>query len=173
MEYQHAGLSSASYLAHPLRVTEMILTMVPEAPAETLIIAMLHNVLEVGQVSEAELEQRFGTDVLQALKDLTVDRDQQWDASYKRDYYQRLTDGDAGARIVKVMDKLDNMFLLGLNPDDEIRRRYLEEIETYILPMARQDIPSLVQYLTNLINDCRCSGYLEQDAARIAAAEEH
>jgi len=173
MDYHHAGLSSVSYLAHPLRVAEMVLSLVPRVPVETLVIAMLHNVLEVSNVPVGELEQRFGAVVLQALKDLTVDRDLQWDADYKRDYYQRLSEGYRGARIVKVLDKLDNMFVLGLNPDGEIRRRYLEEIENYVLPMARNNIPSLVQYLTDLIEDCRRSGYLEQNAARVAAAEDH
>lgn len=173
MDYQHVGLSSASYLTHPLRVTEMILSLVPGAPVETMIIAMLHNVLEVGNVTEEELEQRFGTVVLQSLINLTVDRELQWDAAYKRSYYQRLSDGYHGARIVKVMDKLDNMFVLGLNPNKDIRRRYLEEIETYVLPMARHDIPSLAPYLTDLIDDCRRNGYLAQDAARISSAEEY
>jgi (p)ppGpp synthase/HD superfamily hydrolase len=173
MDYHHAGMSSVTYLAHPLRVAEMVLSLVPRVPVETLIIAMLHNVLEVGNVPVGDLEQRFGAVVLQALKDLTVDRDLQWDADYKREYYQRLADGYRGACIVKVVDKLDNMFVLGLNPDGEIRRRYLEEIENYVLPMARQDIPSLTQYLTDLIEDCRRCGYLEQDAARITAAEQH
>ena len=173
MDYDHGGLSSASYLAHPLRVAEMTLSLAPQASTETIIIAMLHNVLEVGKVPESELEERFGAMVLQSLINLTVDRDQQWDPDYKRGYYQRLSDGYHGARIVKVVDKFDNMFILGLNPDDEIRRRYLEEIETYILPMAQQEISTLVPYMADLIEDCRHNGHLAQDAARIAAVEEH
>ncbi len=172
MEYRHAGLSSASYLAHPLRVTRLTQGLVPEAPVETLVIALLHNVFEVTAVTPEELEHRFGAVVRQALEDLTVDRQRQWQPAYKAAYYRRLREGYRGACIVKVIDKLDNVFVLGLNPDAEVRQRYLEEMQTDILPLAQRDVPAASQYIARLIDDCRQHGYLEQEAARVAAIEE-
>jgi (p)ppGpp synthase/HD superfamily hydrolase len=98
-------------------------------------------------------------DVATQIKNLTVDRVQQWNAAYKTKYYKILTDGPVSAQIVKVFDKLDNMFLLGLNKDDEIRAKYLAEIERYVIPMAQKHLPNIANYMTVLSDDCKQQGY--------------
>ena len=52
---------------------------------------------------------------------------------------------------VKVLDKLDNLFMLGLNPNDEVRDRYLEEIKEYIVPLAKKMDDDLAVYIEKLI----------------------
>lgn len=152
MEYHHGGLTSDVYAAHPLRVAAMALLSEAVPDAEPGIVGLLHNVLEVTDVCEAELHARFGESVRRQVVNLTVDRARQWDAHYKRAYYAALESGPPAARIVKVFDKLDNLFLLGLNPDRDVKSRYAREISSYVLPMAERDLPAVHPYLAELLD---------------------
>ncbi|MDA1082644.1 MAG: HD domain-containing protein [Gemmatimonadetes bacterium] len=163
--YRHEGLSSEIYSAHPLRVASFAVLSQVAPAVEAGVVGLLHNVLEVSDVPAAELEQRFGDSVRRQVESLTVERAQQWDADYKRNYYAVLDAGPIAARIVKVFDKLDNLYLLGVNPDRETKRRYAEEIRNAVLPMARRDMPAVGAYLAALLSDTIASERLELPAA--------
>lgn len=158
-DYDHVGLSSDTYLVHPLRVAEMVLGLYESVDRDTVIIALLHNVLEVGSTNVNELNEKFGSQVSNSIRLLTVDRKQQWDQKYKEDYYRRINAGYKGMKIVKVLDKLDNIFMLGLNPDRKIRTAYLEEINRYIVPLAESELPTVVDYLKKLSDNAKQVGY--------------
>jgi (p)ppGpp synthase/HD superfamily hydrolase len=163
LEYAHEGLAGDIYIAHPIRVAAMALLARPDADADLGVVGLLHNTLEVSSISRQDLAARFGAGAAEQIFNLTVDRKQQWDARYKQWYYDRLNAGAASARIVKVFDKLDNLFLLGLNPDDGVRDRYLREIENHVLPMAEQDLPQVLPYMIELVADCHRAGYFGPD----------
>jgi (p)ppGpp synthase/HD superfamily hydrolase len=166
IDYHHAGLSPKAYLVHPVRVALMALqTVVPIEP-DIIITALLHNVLEVSPVPVSELSTRFGSNIAQTISNLTVDRALQEKRDYKLAYYARLQSAGKTGRVVKVLDKLDNLFLLCLNPDQLIRSNYLAEIEEFILPLAHQDLPLLDDYLLRLIQNCRDVGYLKAVAGQ-------
>ena len=63
-------------------------------------------------------------------------------------------------RIVKIFDKLDNLFVLGLNSDAFTRDNYLAEIRVHILPMAERDLPSVFPYLCKLTDESESIGFL-------------
>jgi (p)ppGpp synthase/HD superfamily hydrolase len=159
IDYDHVGLSSDAYLLHPLRVAEMVMGLCASVDIDSVVIALLHNVLEVGSVELEELKDKFGVQVSDSIRLLTVDRKQQWDQKYKEGYYRRINDGYKGMKIVKVIDKLDNIFMLGLNPDSYIRSTYLEEINRYIIPIAESELPNLVDYIKKLSKDAKQVGY--------------
>jgi hypothetical protein len=69
------------------------------------------------------------------------------------------------ARVVKIVDKLDNLFVLGLNPDASVRKKYLAEIEDFVLPMAAATLPRLITYMRDLVQDCRLTGFIERPVA--------
>jgi len=163
IEYAHDGLAGDIYIAHPIRVAAMALLSRPDADADLGVVGLLHNALEVSSISRPELAAKFGDGIAEQIFNLTVDRTQQWDAQYKQWYYDRLHAGAASARIVKVLDKLDNLFLLGLNPDDSIRARYLHEIQTHVLPLAQRDLPHVLPYMIELVADCHRAGYFGSD----------
>ena len=54
--------------------------------------------------------------------------------------------------MLKVFDKLDNIYSLCLNPNDEVRIRYLKEIREYIVPIINQHGSMLSSYFNELIN---------------------
>jgi (p)ppGpp synthase/HD superfamily hydrolase len=163
LEYAHEGLTGDIYIAHPIRVAAMALLSQPEANVDLGVVGLLHNTLEVSSISSAELAAKLGAGVAEQIVNLTVDRKQQWDAPYKQWYYDRLNAGAKAARVVKVFDKLDNLFVLGLNPDDVVRDRYLREIETHVLPMAERALPQVFPYMVELVAECHRTGYFGSD----------
>lgn len=162
IDYHHQGLTSQAYLNHPLRVATYALEELGAHDPDTVITALLHNVLEVSHVTAAELADRFGATVSDSIVRLTVDRSRQSNQEYKQGYYAGINDGVKGARQVKILDKFDNIFLICFNPSDAVRKDYLEEIETFVLPMAQRDLPGLATYLATLTSTMKTFGYLDK-----------
>lgn len=165
VKYRHVGLTSEIYFSHPLRVSALATLISGTQDASIGVIALLHNVLEVSDVSADNLSDIFGDDVSDQIKALTVDRDVQWDRTYKAGYYSKLMLCPLSARVVKIVDKLDNLFVLGLNPEESVREKYLAEIEDFVLPMATATLPRLIIYLQDLVQDCRLTGFIERPVA--------
>lgn len=157
IEYRHVGLSPEIYFSHPLRVGAMVISAGGNDP-EAGIVAILHNVLEVSLVSHADIQHQFGQSVADQIALLTVDRERQWDIDYKISYYQKINQGPRSARIVKVMDKLDNVFLITENSDPQIRTRYIKEIITHVVPMAQAELPCVAEYLDALLTHVQRCG---------------
>jgi (p)ppGpp synthase/HD superfamily hydrolase len=155
IKYHHVGLTSEIYFSHPLRVASIsvLIDTIPDCKAGVL--AILHNVLEVSDITADNLTQVFGREIADQVVALTVDRRIQWDRIYKTEYYKKLMKGPRFARVVKIVDKLDNLFLLGQNPDSEIRTLYLSEIEDFVLPMVKATLPDLLMYMKSLVSECR------------------
>ena len=161
LDYEHPGLSSASYLAHPIRVAELMLTLPRTITGEGVVLALLHNVFEHTSVSRATMSERFGSHIADAIDVLTVDRSQV-SPEYTAGYYDGIRLAPLWVQQVKVLDKFDNLFLLCLNPSATVRAAYLADIEHYVVPMAQACLPDLVSYLRALIDDCRNTGYLQE-----------
>ena len=156
IDYHHTGLSTASYLAHPVRVAALTLKLMRPPHEMGLSLALLHNVFELSDVRPDEISGRFGQPIADAIRVLTVDRTQK-SRGYTVAYYRKLHDMPSYVRIVKALDKLDNMFVLCLNPSEDVRTQYLEDIETFVRPMVAAELPHLLPYFDNLIDDCwRC-----------------
>lgn len=159
LDYHHPGQSKEVYLAHPLRVATLYLRLVSPISDPGGVTALLHNAKEVSDVPDQDLETSVGVEVATAIRVLTVDRDRQWDGDYKRSYYRKIENSPMFVQQVKILDKLDNLFLLCLNPSDDIRDRYLKEVEMLLLPMARKALPDLVGYLGDLVAHNRRIGH--------------
>jgi (p)ppGpp synthase/HD superfamily hydrolase len=159
MDYNHPGQSKEIYLAHPLRVAILYMHFVKPADTEGTVTSLLHNVLEVSNVNRNKLASEVGINVANAIEMLSVDRKQQWEKKYKEWYYAQLAAGPRFVGTVKVLDKLDNLFLLCLNSSEKIRGMYLREIETWLIPLAEQTLPTIVNYLKDLVADNWRIGY--------------
>ena len=165
IKYRHVGLKSEVYFSHPLRVAALATLCSGTQDAGIGVVGVLHNVLEVSDVSLAYLSSTFGKSISDQIKILTVDREVQWDRVYKATYYSKIMEGPLSTRIVKIIDKLDNLFLLGLNPDASVREKYLMELEDFVLPMTVTSLPELTSYMRELIQDCKAIGFIEQPTA--------
>jgi len=160
IEYRHVGMSSEIYFMHPMRTAAFALLCEERQNIDFGIVGLLHNVFELSDTAPEILASVFNESIANQISALTVDRDYQWDLAYKQDYYDGINSNPVSCRVVKIFDKLDNLFVLGLNPDDIIREKYLAEIRTHILTMAERDLPSVFPYLCGLVDECESAGFL-------------
>lgn len=163
VSYDHPGISRGAYLAHPLRIAGWALMLGDYPDVRTVTIALLHNIYEVSRVQFSDIVRAFDMDVAEAIARLTVDRSQQHQAVYRQHYYEGLRGAGRRVCIVKVLDKLDNLFLLCLNSDDAVRASYLQEVEDFVVPLAAQHVGECVSYIRALVRRCRVDGYLPHD----------
>ena len=153
--YDHIGLSSEVYAAHPIRVAAMALLSSNSEDVVAGVVGLLHNVFEVTNISPQEIGDKFGKDIATTIEVLTVDRARQWEIQYKLDYYTAIEQLGRSAMRVKVLDKLDNLFLININPDQQIRAAYRSEIERHVIPMSEKVDPAIADYMTQLLNYTR------------------
>lgn len=161
INYKHPKLSSETYLAHPYRVASMALNEIKSDCTHAVITAFLHNVLEVSNIHYEFLVFHVGSLITQGLLTLKVDRQQQQDSTYKKNYYLAIAKAPIFVGQIKVLDKLDNLFVLGLNPHDHVRQQYCDEIEKHLLPLTQIVFPTLVSYVTELLHETKITGHYE------------
>jgi (p)ppGpp synthase/HD superfamily hydrolase len=147
--YNHGQLSKAQYMAHPYRVARRLIEHFPEIDETYIQLALCHNIIEVSVVTE-NLSDYLGPDLMKHINTLTVDRVLQWDPAYKKTYYEKIAE-EKITRIIKIFDKLDNLFILSENNDKEVKLMYLKEIENYLIPFVKLDIPTLEDYFKSLL----------------------
>jgi len=164
IEYQHGTTPTQVYLNHPLRVAT-ILAREMRVPDENVIaIALLHNVLEVSNISRRQLASLLDADIADTIQVLTVDRAQQSDPIYKNEYYDRIASKSSACACVKAADKLDNIYMLCFNPSEDVRDNYLNEIDRWVVPMANRVLPALGQRLEEASSVMRKTGFLSRNA---------
>lgn len=161
IEFTHPGLNSLEYIVHPLRVAKIIYQINPNIDIDTLVIALLHNIFEVSEIKEKDFLLLYSQYTLSVLHTLKVNRYLESSLEYKKEYYAVLSK-DKSASMVKVIDKLDNLFLLCLNSNADVREDYLKEIENFIYPIIEKYLPTLSKYYVRLVKDCRDIGFLDK-----------
>lgn len=148
-DYSHGTLSKVQYMAHPYRVARRLIENFPTIDESYIQLALCHNIIEVSGITK-DLSTYLGPELVKHVKILTVDRDLQWDLAYKKTYYEEIAE-EKITRIIKIFDKLDNLFILSENNDKEVKLMYLKEIEDYLMPFVKLDVPTLVDYFKALL----------------------
>lgn len=158
IEYRHTGLSSDQYMLHPIRVMKLALAHIDEPTEKLLSVCLLHNVLEVGILSDW-LKKRI-QQYRRELETLAVNRELSMDKDYLDTYYKKIAESRLCSS-VKVMDKLDNIFMICSNPDGARRQKYLMEIHRYVVPVAEGVEPGLGTFIGKLADCAQSLGYLK------------
>lgn len=120
-EKAHAGQvdkNGEAYINHPKRVADSL------EFTEDKIIAMLHDTLEDTGLTEKDLAQVFPTFIVEAVKTLTRNKEQE---SYEK-FIQRIVLNDV-ASDVKLADVRDNLDRPLQEPDEELKKRYEMALE--------------------------------------------
>lgn len=157
LDFSKSALRS-SYLSHPLRVALFLLGLDPAVDVSYLVVALLHNVPETSQAGLADIERHFGAGVAQDVRTLLVDRTVPF-AGIREDYYEKIFDAGAELTSIKLLDKMDNLFVLCLNPNEAVRHDYIAEVREMLLPFARHFHGGLGDYLTELLCDAERTGF--------------
>lgn len=151
INYNHPGMSSEIYFSHPVRVANYASFFSNYKEIDYPILGLLHNVLELSNTNKRNLKELFGIKIFKEIEVLTVERKSQWNQDYKEKYYDDIMSQSHACRLIKILDKLDNLFLLHLNPNKDVINKYLLEVEKYIMPMVKKDLPVLLTYFEELL----------------------
>ena len=150
-EYSHSGLDKLAYMAHPIRVARLYISYCQNFCMKTLKLALAHNLVELTGIHKKDNLPISLKPIYHMIQILTVDRNRQWDWGYKDNYYRKISTSKEMS-IIKVLDKLDNLYLLSDNPSKKIKLLYLYEIEKFVLPLASTFIPKLVDNINCLVS---------------------
>jgi (p)ppGpp synthase/HD superfamily hydrolase len=148
-EYEHGGLTKEQYLAHPYRVAILVLEQFPNVHDDYIKLALCHNIAEVSKITPS-MREELGAEIIRHVLNLTVDRKTQWDFEYKKRFY-KLIGKEKITRVIKVFDKLDNLYVLSENSNKQIKKKYLEEIKNNLLPFVIKDMPMLKRKFESMI----------------------
>ncbi len=151
LKYDHSN--SNLYFSHPLRIANMVLLHKRTVEIELIILALNHNILEVSNLSKKKIVNMFGYNFYENISILTVNRKFQWNRNYKKKYYKNINNHSHSVKIIKILDKLDNLFIIGLNPNKKVRTMYISEIEEFVLPMVKKYLPDIYLYFKKLVKN--------------------
>ncbi|MER8075815.1 RelA/SpoT family protein [Acinetobacter pittii] len=136
----HTGITRKSgepYILHPIAVSCILANM--RLDAETLIAALLHDVIEDTQYTKEDIIDKFGLTVAELVDGVTKlsqssDKEYNKAASFRKILQATLQ--DPRVIIIKLADRYHNMTTLGaLRPDK--RARIAQETFDIFVPMAR------------------------------------
>ena len=166
IEYNHPGQTKNIYLAHPYRVACIYKDIVGDYVFEGIVLSLLHNIYEISSVNSKECKKHFGDNICSGIEILTINRKMQNNHQYLQNYYEKINNSQKYIGQVKILDKLDNLFLLCLNPSESIRLNYLKEINEFVIPIVKTHLPELLDYYISLVDDVREIGYFSIDEYR-------
>ncbi len=138
----------------------MCVKLQPQLASELLILSMIHNIFEATNLNEIELLNYFDIKTLERVKILKIDRSKQCSNEYLTEYYSLIENSHISVSIVKIVDKIDNIFTLCLNPDELKRKIYLKQIESYVIPLTKIKLPQVLEYLKKLVDDAYKTKYI-------------
>jgi len=162
IKYTHSGLSPSEYFLHPLRVGSIAGIINPAARVISSQIGLLHNVYEVTSLKSTGISKKFGNEVDYVISSLTINRKLQSNLTYLTDYYGVITSLPNKLGIVKVVDKLDNLFSLNNTANSEIKEKYLQEITNFVIPLCDFVSPHLSKLLKNVAEWVKLGNRREQ-----------
>lgn len=148
---KHYNLSEQEYFTHPVRVAKLALQFYDGNDIYMVLkLALVHNLIEVSGICQNELRAILGNELYKAVENLTIDRAARWEFQYLNDYYNNLEKSCIEIKLIKVCDKIDNMFLLEDNPCMDVKKLYLQEISDYVTPLAECVSEKLANYIKDL-----------------------
>jgi len=121
--------SNDPYLIHPMRVARRVMTR-PDATPEMVAAAWLHDVVEDTPVTLDEIGKEFGSEIAQLVRELTNASEGSRAPRKERKAMDRakLAGASREAKIIKLLDRIDNLDDLRKSPaDDDFRDLYAEE----------------------------------------------
>jgi hypothetical protein len=135
---------------HPIRVAYYSLKFLKKNNKEICLLGLFHNLLETN-MPEKKLSQYLDKKTIRILNSLYVKKELRWDKNYLKGYYLQLNKSGILEKKLKCIDKFDNLFNLKNNADIDIKKNYLAEIETYIIPLVKKNIPELKNSFNRLL----------------------
>jgi len=159
------GDDAAPYINHPLEVANLLANVGKVEDCDILIAAILHDTIEDTQTTKEELTERFGEKVCAMVLEVTDDKSLP-KAERKQLQIEHAPHISAGAKIVKLGDKISNITdIMNNPPSDWSLQRKLEYIEwgEKVVAGLRGANADLERYFNDLVVKARTK--FESEAA--------
>jgi len=131
---KHTRDNGDPYLVHPCRVALILIEEFGTKDADLVAAALLHDVLEMSEMSESELSEMFNPETARLVS--AVSKPRQRSGDWEDGYYSGIRSAGREAQILKFADRLDNIRDLK-NAPEEKRERYLRATRERFLPWMR------------------------------------
>ena len=117
-DQRRKGHRRLPYINHPVRVTETLWSVGGVRDMTTLVAALLHDTLEDTETTPAEIELRFGPEVLGVVQEVTDDKSLP-KAVRKQLQIEHAARSSSRAKMIKLADKICNVSDLTNEPPTE------------------------------------------------------
>ncbi|MFJ2937284.1 HD domain-containing protein [Streptomyces sp. NPDC087219] len=154
----HTRDQGTPYLEHPLAIITLLATEIRVSQVETLLLALLHDALEVAPESEALLVQHLGAPFTGRLRAMTADHrlEQRPKAGGDETRWRfKQTALPPDDLLVRLADRVHNLRDLAASPNLDRRRRFLQSLEDFYLPLASaaRDLSPHLEAMHALLHD--------------------
>ncbi len=145
--------SGEDYIIHPLGVATILVDLGMDA--DTIIAALLHDVIEDTQITDTEISEEFGPEVLSLVQGVTKlsklnfkTKEEEQAENLRRMFLAMFN--DIRVIIIKLADRLNNMRTLAFKDEAAQKRIAKETLEIYAPIAARLGIASIKGELEDL-----------------------
>ena len=158
-EGQMRTASERPYIVHPIRVALILLRVAEQKNPAIICAGLLHDVLEDSDVSEEEIERKFGSQVLDLVLSLTHPLLKEGETKFERNkkMFENMRWHGRDTHIIKSADRLDNLFTATQAIKSARLNEYLIESEEYLLPLTLASNTALYHALNEAIQKLKLS----------------
>lgn len=153
-EYAHKDQKRRNgrpYITHPLRVAIILAGELNIKDTNTLIMALLHDVVEDTPVTIEEIQQLFGETIAEGVKLLTKADDFKENIEKQRKYFWHLKRAPKNVQLVKLADRLDNMRDLENGTEPFKIKKYCQDTSYNFINWAKKVSPYIAAELEDLL----------------------
>jgi hypothetical protein len=145
-------------LNHSIRIAALFWDLSKKKTYQTLALCLCHNLREAGKGQLKNIEIKYLNDKsIEAVKRLTIDRNQERSLKYLEEYYDNIDKMEADLMVLKGCDKLDNFLSYSIY---NLEPYYYMVVNRFVVPRVESYQPQLSKYLANV------ASYVQTDLAK-------
>jgi (p)ppGpp synthase/HD superfamily hydrolase len=129
------------YILHPIRVCIILADELDLKDRNTLMAALLHDVVEDTPVTIGEIENLFGKKVAEYVNFLTKSDDFNENIDKQKEYFKNLKKAPRKVQLIKLADRLDNLRDLAGCGDEMKIRRYMMDMAYNFMEWSKKTSP--------------------------------
>lgn len=139
------------YILHPVRVCLILAKELNIKDKNTLMIALLHDVVEDSDTTIEEIKELFGDKVAEGVGLLTKKSEFEEDIAQQKKYFWHLKRAPKKIQTIKLSDRLDNLRDLVTCADEIKQRKYIMDTSYNYLGWAKEINSYIAGELEDLI----------------------